>query len=119
MKNNNEITLFSLFVVRIPKRENSYKAKELCRLLIVLRLLIVADLLLIIIIIIIRNTRRANAEGSQLGRSQVRRGTQEATVDVSYAAPQAHEIVNVALHREYSPGIIFIFSQGRKDLYHV
>jgi hypothetical protein len=40
-------------------------------------------------------------------------------VDVSYAAPQVHEIVNVALHREYSPGIVFIFSQGRKDLYHV
>jgi hypothetical protein len=31
-------------------------------------------------------------------------------VDVSYAAPQAHEIVNVALHREYYPGIIFIIS---------
>jgi hypothetical protein len=42
-----------------------------------------------------------------------------ANVDVSYAAPQAHEIVNVALHREYSPGIIFIFSQVRNDLYHV
>jgi hypothetical protein len=27
--------------------------------------------------------------------------------------------VNVALHREYSSGIVFIFSQGRKDLYHV
>jgi hypothetical protein len=40
-------------------------------------------------------------------------------VDVSYAAPQAHEIVNVALHREYSQSIIFIFSQGRKYLYHV
>jgi hypothetical protein len=40
-------------------------------------------------------------------------------VDVSYAALQAHGIVNVALHWEYSPGIIFIFSQGRKDLYHV
>jgi hypothetical protein len=40
-------------------------------------------------------------------------------VDVSYAALQAHEILNVALHREYSPGIIFIFSQGRKYLYHV
>jgi hypothetical protein len=40
-------------------------------------------------------------------------------VDVSYAAPQAHGIVNVALHREYFPGIVFIFSQGRKDLYHV
>jgi hypothetical protein len=36
-----------------------------------------------------------------------------------YAALQAHKIVNVALHRKYSAGIIFIFSQGRKDLYHV
>jgi hypothetical protein len=40
-------------------------------------------------------------------------------VDASDAALQAHEIVNVALHREYPPGIIFIFSQWRKDLYHV
>jgi hypothetical protein len=40
-------------------------------------------------------------------------------VDVSNATPQVHEIVNVALHREYSPGIVFIFSQWRKDLYHV
>jgi hypothetical protein len=39
--------------------------------------------------------------------------------DVSYAALQMHEIVNVALHREYSPGITFIFSQARKYLYHV
>jgi hypothetical protein len=43
----------------------------------------------------------------------------EVILDVSYAAPQAHGIVNVALHREYSLGIVFIFSQGRKDLYHV
>jgi hypothetical protein len=41
------------------------------------------------------------------------------TVDVSYVASQAYGIVNVALYREYSPGIVFIFSQGRKDLYHV
>jgi hypothetical protein len=34
------------------------------------------------------------------------------TADVSYAALQAHEIVNVALHQEYSPGIVFIFSNG-------
>jgi hypothetical protein len=40
-------------------------------------------------------------------------------VDISYAASQAHRIINVAVHREYSPGIIFIFSHGRKDLYHV
>jgi hypothetical protein len=40
-------------------------------------------------------------------------------VDISYAYPQAHGIANVALHREYSPGIVFIFSQGRKDIYHV
>jgi hypothetical protein len=39
-----------------------------------------------------------------------------ACVDVSYAAPQVHVIVNVALHREYSAGIVFIYSQGRKDL---
>jgi hypothetical protein len=37
---------------------------------------------------------------------------QYTSVDVSYAAPQAHGIVNVALHREYSLGIIFTFSQG-------
>jgi hypothetical protein len=40
-------------------------------------------------------------------------------IDVSYSAPQAHRIVNVVLHREYSPGIVFIFSQERKYLYHV
>jgi hypothetical protein len=31
------------------------------------------------------------------------------TVDVSFVAPQVHRIVNVALHRECSPGILFIF----------
>jgi hypothetical protein len=31
-------------------------------------------------------------------------------VDVSYASPQAHGLVNVALHREYPLGIVFIFS---------
>jgi hypothetical protein len=40
-------------------------------------------------------------------------------VDISYAAPHVHAIVNVALHQEYSLGIILIFSQGGKDLYHV
>jgi hypothetical protein len=30
-----------------------------------------------------------------------------------------HGIVNVALYQEYSLGIVFIFFQGRKDLYHV
>jgi hypothetical protein len=43
----------------------------------------------------------------------------DVVVDISYAAPQAHGIVNVALHREDSPGVIFLFFQGRKDLYHV
>jgi hypothetical protein len=43
----------------------------------------------------------------------------EMLVDVSYAAPQAHKIVIVTLHREYPPGIVFISSQGRKYLYHV
>jgi hypothetical protein len=41
------------------------------------------------------------------------------SVDVSYVAPQVHRIVNVPLHREYSLGIIFIFSQGMMDLYHI
>jgi hypothetical protein len=31
-------------------------------------------------------------------------------VDVSYATPQVHRIVNVALHQEYPSDIIFIFS---------
>jgi hypothetical protein len=34
----------------------------------------------------------------------------EMLVDISYAAPQVHEIVNVALHQEYSLGIVFKFS---------
>jgi hypothetical protein len=62
-----EITLFSPFIVKTPKREKSYEAKMQCWLLVVLCLLIVTDLLLIVII---RNICRANAEGSQLGRSQ-------------------------------------------------
>jgi hypothetical protein len=41
------------------------------------------------------------------------------TINVSYAAPQVHGIVNITLHQEYSLGIRFIFSEGRKDLYHV
>jgi hypothetical protein len=40
-------------------------------------------------------------------------------IDISYVAPQVHEIINVVLHQEYSLGIIFIFSQGKNDLYHV
>jgi hypothetical protein len=44
---------------------------------------------------------------------------EDAAVDISYVALQAHGIVNIALHREYSPGIVLIFSLGRKDLYHV
>jgi hypothetical protein len=40
-------------------------------------------------------------------------------VDVLYPAPQVHGIVIVAVHWEYSPGIVFIFSLGRKYLYHV
>jgi hypothetical protein len=41
------------------------------------------------------------------------------SVDALYAAPQAHRIVNIALHQEYSLGMVFIFSHGRKYLYHV
>jgi hypothetical protein len=40
-------------------------------------------------------------------------------VDISYAAPQAHGFVSVALHQEYCPGVVFIFSQGMNYLYHV
>jgi hypothetical protein len=40
-------------------------------------------------------------------------------VDVLYAILEAHEIVNIALHQEYSLGIVFIFSQRRNYLYHV
>jgi hypothetical protein len=36
----------------------------------------------------------------------------EMLADISYVAPQVHGIVNVALHWEYSPGIIFMFSKG-------
>jgi hypothetical protein len=62
-----EITFFSTFVVKTPKRKKSCKAKMRCRLLVVLRPLIVASLLLIVVV---GNLRRANAEGSQLSRSQ-------------------------------------------------
>jgi hypothetical protein len=54
-----------------------------------------------------------------MARSTTRIDNASYTIDVSYAAPQAHRIVNVALHREYSPGITFIFSHGMKDHYHV
>jgi hypothetical protein len=47
------------------------------------------------------------------------KGIHTTGVDVLYAAPQAHRIINVELHREYSADIVFIFSQGRRDLYHV
>jgi hypothetical protein len=43
----------------------------------------------------------------------------EMLVDISYAALQVHGIINVGLHQEYSAGIVLIFFQGRKDLYHV
>jgi hypothetical protein len=45
--------------------------------------------------------------------------TPKMLIDVSYVAPQGHEIFTVALHLEYSLGIVFIFSQGRKNLNHV
>jgi hypothetical protein len=57
--------------------------------------------------------------GPRLSRSTSQGNTVSTPVDVSYAAPQVHIIVNVALYWVYSPGIVFIFSQGRKDLYHV
>jgi hypothetical protein len=63
-----KITLFSPFVVKTPKREKSCAAKMKCWLLVILRLLIVIGLLLIDVVV--RNMSRANAEGSQFGRSQ-------------------------------------------------
>jgi hypothetical protein len=56
---------------------------------------------------------------SQVPIAEGRQGFVMLTVDISYTAPQVHDVVNVAHHREYSPGIVFICSQGRKDLYHV
>jgi hypothetical protein len=58
-------------------------------------------------------------QAQEASKSEHQAHFEEFTVGVSYAAPQAHRIVNVALHWEYSLGIVFIFSQGRKDLYHV
>jgi hypothetical protein len=52
-----------------------------------------------------------------LGQSSLPLTLRDVSVDVSYAALQAHEIVKLAHHQEYSPGIVFIFSQGWKDLY--
>jgi hypothetical protein len=43
----------------------------------------------------------------------------EILIDVSHAAPQVHGIIKIALHQEYPPDIVFIFSQGMKDLCHV
>jgi hypothetical protein len=63
--------------------------------------------------------RLAHPHRPHMGRLTSQVKLSEATIDVSYAAPQAHEIVNVALYQKYSPGIIFIFFQGRNDLYHV
>jgi hypothetical protein len=40
---------------------------------------------------------------------------QEGHVDVSYAAPQAHGIINVALHQEYLSGIVFFNPKGSSN----
>jgi hypothetical protein len=52
-------------------------------------------------------------------RGHHHRSRSRLSVDVSYAALQVYGIVNVALHWEYYLGIVFIFSQGGKDLSHV
>jgi hypothetical protein len=61
--------------------------------------------------------------GSPIDSARRRRRKEEdphlQIVDTLYAALQAQKIINIALHREYSAGIVFIFFQGRKDLYHV
>jgi hypothetical protein len=51
-----------------------------------------------------------NMRGILSRKHKQERQTQQSIVDVSYAAPQAHGIINVTIHREYSPDIIFIFS---------
>jgi hypothetical protein len=72
--------------------------------------------------------RREDGDGKTTNRYVTRRGFAQGSlpvlrtllvVDVSYTTLQADGIVNVALHWEYSPGIVFIFSLGWKDLYHV
>jgi hypothetical protein len=40
--------------------------------------------------------------------------TEEPTIDVSYTAPQADGIVDVALHREYPPSIVFVESRRKQ-----
>jgi hypothetical protein len=72
------------------------------------------------IFIALRDARLfGNIEKSTFGTDRVSFLGYVVTIDVTYVALQAHKIVNVALHWEYSLGIVFIFSQGRKDLYHV
>jgi hypothetical protein len=45
---------------------------------------------------------------AHVGMRNLNKLQKKVIVDVSYAAPQAHGIVNVALHWEYSPGIVFV-----------
>jgi hypothetical protein len=45
---------------------------------------------------------------AHVGMRNLHKLQKKVIVDVSYAAPQAHGIVNVALHWEYSPGIVFV-----------
>jgi hypothetical protein len=68
MKNTNKDNSLLSFVLNTPKREKSYEAKVLRRLLIVLSFLIIIGLLLIIVVV--RNMSKANVEGIQLGWSQ-------------------------------------------------
>jgi hypothetical protein len=50
---------------------------------------------------------QAKAEATQ--KEYLNKVEAHTAVDISYAAPQAYRIINVVLHREYSPSIVFIF----------
>jgi hypothetical protein len=63
--------------------------------------------------------RRLPWHGIALSSMSRTQKTRPPCVAISYAAPHAHGIIIIALHREYSSGIVFLFSQGRKGLYHV
>jgi hypothetical protein len=52
-------------------------------------------------------------------QTEISVGVRRMSVDVLYVVPQVHRIASVALHQKYSSGIVFIFSHGRKYLYHV
>jgi hypothetical protein len=53
--------------------------------------------------------RQFHVQTKQIARRRRTKTKCLKVVDISYAAPQVHGIVNVALHQENSPSIVFIF----------